>query len=295
VLLFLLYNGAFVRQDAIHVIRSWTTVLLVVDTETVAAICCWSLCAIPRWRAKSAVGLAIASLALCSAPLSDWYARDILARDLLAQPAAAAKFARTPLKMRQWYFEQQWGRVRHHAPLQDIDGSVATIGWNEPIDIPSEHRDSLLVAEVRFRRNVGGRLAGLFHHPPPVQMVLEKSDGSEASVRLNSLLSEQGVVAAAEVPDPDYGAHLRRRRYTGDDAPQTIIEGHWGGSGAALHLARHPVLTEVQSNVRRIRFRARTLGWDASALFAPELHVRIRVVSLGEPSQPQLHTGERTR
>ncbi len=383
VLLFLLYKGAFVRHDAIHVIRSWTTVLLVVGTEIVAAICCWWACAIPRWRAKSAVGLAIASLALCSTPLSDWYARDILARDLQTQPTAAAKFARTPLKLRQWYFEQQWARVRHHAPLPDIDGSVTTIGtyytpilahglrsetvpvvahyevwsprtvaaidrylesdeapqflfrtanypsvsnelsvarlyrpivaewyytllerrteplavssetlfegdvgWNEPIEIPSEHRDSLLVAEVRFHRNVGGRLVGLFHHPPPVQMVLEKSDGSEASVRLNSLLSEQGVVAAAEVPDPDYGAHLRRRRYTGDDAPQTIIEGHWGGSGAALHLARHPVLTEVESNVRRIRFRAQTLGWDASALFAPELHVRIRVVSLLADPQP---------
>jgi hypothetical protein len=109
-------------------------------------------------------------------------------------------------------------------------------------------------------------------------MVLEKSNGQEASVRLNSLLADQGVVAAADIGHPQ--------------------RGNWDGSWQALHYARHPILTEVESNVRQIRFGAGTLCpkrsarsqprldvrrcRDASALFEPELHVRIRVVSIAE-------------
>jgi hypothetical protein len=138
----------------------------------------------------------------------------------------------------------------------------ATVGWDEPIDIPPEHWDSLLVAEVHFRKNMAGRLVGFFHHPPHAQMVLEKSSGARATVRLNSWLADEGVVVAAHVAAPQKGL--------------------WDASSRALHLARHPILTEVQSNVSRITFRARTLGRDASALFESELRVRILVVSIGD-------------
>jgi hypothetical protein len=358
-LLFLLYKGAFVRQDAIHVTRSLTAVLLVVGTETVAAICCWQSRAIPRWRARTAAGLAVASLALFLAPLSDGHIQNILTRDVRAHPIAAATFVKTPLELHQQRMDERLAGIRKRAPLGDIDGSIATIGtyqmpvfanglrpeslpvvahyevwtprnvaaidrylesdeaprflvrtanypsasnelsvarlyrpisnargytllkrrteplvvssrtlfdgtvgWDEPIDIPSDHWGSLLVAEVRFRKNMGGRLLGFFHHPPHAQMVLEKSSGHEASLRLNSLLADQGVVAAAHVARPQ--------------------RGNWGASSPALQRPRHPILTEVESQVRRIRFRARTLGRDASALFEPELHVRIRVVSIAE-------------
>jgi hypothetical protein len=354
VLLFLLYKGAFVRHDAIHVARSLSAVLLVVGTETVAAICCWPSRAIPRWRATTAAGLAVASLGLFLTPLSDGHLRKILTRDVRAHPIAAATFVETSLESHQASLDRRLARIRKRAPLGDIDGSIATIGtahmpvlahglrsetlpvvahyevwsprnvtaidrylesdeaslflvrtanypsasnelsvarlyrpisthryytllkrrteplvvssrtlfdgtvgWDEPIDIPSEHWNSLLVAEVHFHKNMVGRLVGFFHHPPHAQMVLEKSSGADAIVRLNSLLADQGVVVAAR-------------------------GGHWGAGGRALHGARHPILTEVESRVRRITFRARTLGRDASMLFDPELRVRIRVVSIDE-------------
>jgi hypothetical protein len=382
-LLFLLYKGAFVRHDAIHVTRSLTAVLLVVGTETVAAICCWPTSAIPRWRATSAALLAVASLGLFLSPLSDGHVREILTRDVREHPGRVPEFVRTPRKIRQWYFDQQLALIRQYAPLEGVDGSIGTIGtyltpvlahglrsetlpivahyevwsprgvtaidrylesdeaprfllrsanyssvsnelsvarlyrpiftdryhtllerrteplvassqtlfdgtvgWDEPIDIPNEHWDSILVAEVRFHKNMAGRLVGFLHHPPHAQMVLERSDGGESSVRLNSLLAGQGVVAAALVAPPDHGEHLQRRAGPAAASVKSIQEGHWGGSGEALHLARHPILTEVESNVSRISFRARTLGWDASALFKPELQVRIRAVSLGAASQP---------
>ena len=139
------------------------------------------------------------------------------------------------------------------------------------------------MAEVSYGQNLGGRLVSFLHHPPHAQMILEKSDGSEANVRLNSLLADQGVVAAVDIPNEEYGGHLQRRGVPG---VKTIQDGHWGGGPDALHLSRHAILTEVESNVRRIRFRAETLGHDATALFKPELHVRIQVVSFREASRP---------
>ncbi|TFH28200.1 MAG: hypothetical protein E4H00_08905 [Myxococcales bacterium] len=76
---------------------------------------------------------------------------------------------------------------------------------------------------------------------------------------------------------------MQRRGVPGE---KTIQDGHWGGGPDALHLSRHAVLTEVKSNVRRIMFRAETLGRDATALFEPELHVRIKVVSFSETPEP---------
>jgi len=381
-LLFLLYKGAFVRHDVVHVTRSLIVVLLVVSTETVAAMCCWPSSAIPRWRAASAAGLAVASLGLFLSPLSDGDVREILARKVRVHMVAAPGFVRTPLEMRQWYVDDQSEAIRRRVPLANIDGSIATIGtyytpvlahglrpetvpvvahyevwsprtvaaidrylesddaprfllrsanyssvsnelsvarlyrpihtawyyavlerrteplvassqtlfdgtvgWDEPIDIPSEHWDSLLVADVRFHKNMAGRLVGFLHHPPHAQMILEKSDGGEASVRITSLLADQGVVAAAPFAPPRYGYHLQRRGPEFAKA-KTIQDGHWGGTAAALHLARHPILTEVESNVRRITFRAQTLRWDATALFKPKLQVRIRAVSLDAASRP---------
>jgi hypothetical protein len=158
-----------------------------------------------------------------------------------------------------------------------------TVGWDQPIEIPSEYWDSLLVADVTYHQNLAGRLVSFLHHPAHAEMILEKTDGSEASVRLNSMLAGQGVVAAVDVPDPEYGGHLQRRGVPGE---KTIQDGYWGGGSDALHLSRHAVLSEVKSNVRRITFRARTLDRDASALFKPELHVRIRVISFSEASEP---------
>jgi hypothetical protein len=374
-LLFLLYKGAFVRQDAIHITRSLTAILLVVGTETVAAICCWPSDAIPRWRATSAAGLAIASLALFLSPLSDEWVRGILAREVVTHPPIAAGFIKIPFKGHQSRLDRKLARIQLETARLRVTGSAATIGtyhtpllahgvhsetlpvvahyevwsprtataidrylesdeapqllvraasypsvsnevsiarlyrptgiagfnytllkrrteplvvssqtvfegivgWDEPIDIPEEHWDSLLVAEVSYHKNIAGRLVAFLHHPPHAQMILEKSDGSEVSIRLNSMLADRGVVAAADVPHQEYGGHLQRRGVPG---VKTIQDGHWGGGSDALHLARHAILTEVESNVRRIRFRARTLGRDASGLFKPDLHVRIRVVSL---------------
>jgi len=383
VLLFLLYKGAYVRHDVVHVIRSLTTAVLVVGTETVAAICCWPSSTLPRGRAVSATGLAITALALFLAPLSDAFVREVLTRNMLAQPVEAVRLIKEGSKARHWRHERQMARIRRAAPLGDIDGSIATIGtyqtpllahhlhaetipiiahyevwsprtvaamnrylesdeaprflvrsanyasasneitvarlyrtvftafyytllerraeplvassrtlfdgtvrWGEPIDIPPEYWSSLLVADVRFQHSMAGRLVGFLHHPPHAQMVLERTDGGEAFVRMNSWISGHGVVVSADTPPPTYGVYLHRRGVSVGTMPKTIQEGYWGGSAQALHLARHRILTEVQSKVRRITFRARTLRGDASALFEPELHVRIRVVSFSESSQP---------
>ena len=380
-LLFLLYKGAFVRQDAIHITRSLTAVLVVVGTEFAAGVCSWPSSTIPRARAKVAAGLAITSLALFLSPLSDGSVRGILFRQIPEHPGIAAGFIPITLEGHQRRLDRRLGIIRLSTPSLNVRGSIATIGthqtlmlahglhsetlpvvahyevwsprtvaaidrylesdqaprflvrsanypsvsnevtvarlyrptfadgfnhvvlerrseplvvssqtlfegtvgWDEPIDIPPEHWDSVLVADVSFHKNMAGRLVSFLHHPAHAQMILEKSDGSEASVRLNSMLSGQGVVAAADVPHPEYGGHLQRRGVPG---VKTIQDGHWGGGSDALHLARHPILTEVESNVRRIRFRARALGWDASALFKPEIQVRIRVLSFGTTSQP---------
>ena len=380
-LLFLLYKGAFVRQDAIHITRSLTAVLVVVGSEFVAGICSWPSSTIPRARAKVAAGLAVASLALFLSPLSDGYVRGILFREVPQHPGIAAGFIPITLEGHQRRLDRRLGLIRLSTPFVNVGGSIATIGtyqtpilahglrsetlpvvahyevwspraaaaidrylesnqapqflvrsasyasasneltvarlyrptstggfnyellerrpeplvatsqtlfegtvgWNEPIDIPPEHWDSLLVAEVAFHKNMAGRLVSFLHHPAHVQMILEKSDGGEASVRLNSMLSGQGVVAAVDVPHPEHGGHLQRRGVPG---VETIQDGHWGGGSDALHLSRHGVLSEVESNVRRIRFRARTLGWDATGLFKPDLHVRILVMSLSAASEP---------
>jgi hypothetical protein len=380
-LLFLLYKGAFVRQDAIHLARTVAAVVLVVGMETVAAFCSWSPTTMPRRRATIAGGLAIASLALFLSPLADGHVRRIVARELWTHPPTAVGFVKIPLAGHQDRLDRKLARIRLYNPFVGVKGSIATVGtfqslllayglhpetlpvvahyevwspraaaaidrylnsdeapqylvrtanypsasnelsiarlyrptgsagfnytllerrsdplvvrsetlfegtvgWDEPIDIPSEHLDSLLVAEVRYHRNLAGRLVSFLHHPPHAQMILERSDGSRASVRLNSMLADQGIVAAVDVPDPEYGGHLQRRGVPG---VKTIQDGHWGGGPDALHLSRHAILTEVESNVRRVRFRAETLGHDATALFKPELHVRIQVVSFTEAPQP---------
>jgi hypothetical protein len=376
-LLFLLYKGAFVRQDTIHITRSLTAVLLIVGTETVAWYCSGPSGAIPRWRSVGAAGLAVASLALFLSPLSDAWVRGYLSREVFTHPGVAVGFIPIPLEGHQSRLNRKLARIQVETPRLGVTGSVATIGtfhtallahrvhaetlpviahyevwspraaaaidrylesdeapellvraasypsvsnelsiarlyrptgiggfnysllerraeplvvtsetlfegtvgWNEPIDIPEAHWDSLVVAEVSYHRNMAGRLVSFLHHPPHVQIILEKTDGSEASVRLNSMLAPDGVVAAVDVPHPEYGGHLTRRGVPG---VKTIQDGHWGGGSDALHLSRHGVLSEVKSNVRRIRFKAETLGWEASGLFQPELQVRVRVVSLRE-------------
>lgn len=379
-LLFLLYKGAFVRQDAIHITRSLTAVLLVVGTETVAAFCSWPSTTTSRSRARVATGLAIASLLLFLSPLSDGYIREILDREIRTQPHTAAGFIKIPLEGHHSRLDRKLDYIRKETPFLSLRGSVATIGtyqtplmahgvrtetlpvvahyevwsprtsaamdrylesdeapqfllrtasfpsasneisiarfyrptsnagfnytllerrtepltvrsrtifdgdlgWDDPIDIPSEHWDSVLVVEVGYHPNLAGRAVGFLHHPPHVQMILEKSGGSEVDIRLNSLISGQGVIAAADVPDPEYGGHMQRRGIPG---VKTIQDGHWGGGPDALHLSRHAVLTEVQSNVRRISFHAQTLDWSAASLFKPQLQVRIQVVSLGTASE----------
>lgn len=380
-LLFLLYKGAFVREDAIHITRSLTAVLLVVGTESVAAAFSWPSTTIPRPRAIVSTGLAIASLALFLSPLSDEYVEEILGRDIVKHPETAAGFIKIPLEGHQRRLDHELGLIRLRNPHLNVRGTIGTIGtfqtpvlayglhaetlpvvahyevwspraaasiddylesdaapqflvrtasypsasneitvarlyrptsiagfnhrllerrseplttssktlfdgtvgWDEPIDIPSEYWDSLLVADVTYHQSLAGRLVSFLHHPPHAEMILEKSDGSEASVRLNSMLAGQGVVAAVDVPDPEYGGHLQRRGVPGE---KTIQEGFWGGGSDALHLSRHAVLSEVKSNVRRITFRARTLDRDATSLFKPELHVRVRVVSFSDASEP---------
>ncbi len=380
-LLFLLYKGAFVREDAIHITRSLTAVLLVVATESVAASFSWPSTSIPRPRAIVSTSLAIASLALFLSPLSDEYVEEILGREILSHPGTAAGFIKIPLEGHQRRLDHQLAFIRQQTPFLNVRGTVATIGtfqtpvlahglhaetlpvvahyevwspraaasidrylesdaapqflvrtasypsasneltvarlyrstpvagfnyrllerrseplvvssktlfdgtvgWDESIDIPSEYWDSLLVADITYHQNLAGRLVSFLHHPPHAEMILEKSDGTEASVRLNSMLAAQGVVAAVDVPDPEYGGHLQRRGVPGE---KTIQDGYWGGGSDALHLSRHAILSEVHSNVRKIRFRARTLDRDASALFKPELHVRVRVVSFSEASEP---------
>lgn len=379
--LFLLYKGAFVREDAVHITRSLTAVLLVVGTETVAAICAEPSSALPPWRTTTSAGLAIVSLWLFLSPLSDEHVRGILADEVAGRPVLAAGFVKISLEGHQSRLDRKLATIRESAPYLGVGGSVATIGtfqtlvwahglrsetlpvvahyevwsprsaaamdeylqsdaaprflvrtasfasalnelsiarfyqetatrgfnytllerrtepllvssrtlfegavgWDEPIEIPAEHWDSLLVVEVDFRQNLAGRLVSFLHHPPHAQMVLERTDGTEARVRLNSMLAQQGVVAAADVPHDEYGGHLQRRGVPG---AKTIQDGDWGGGADALHLARHAILSEISSNVRRITFSAETVGLEASALFDPELHVRIRVVSLSERAEP---------
>ena len=378
ILLFLLYKGAFVRYDAIHMMRSLTVMVLLMSTGIVAVISRWPSSLIPRRRAIATVGLGVASLVLFLAPLLDPDIGLPLLHELRGHPAAAVAFLETSLETRQQQLDERLASIRKEAPLQDIEGSIATIGtyhtvlmahgvreetipviahyevwsprtvaaidrflesdeapqfllrsanytsvsneltlarfyrpihteeyytllerrdeplvvssqtifdgsvrWHETINIPEEHWGSVLVAEVRFEKNLAGRLVGFFHHPAHANMIVDKSDGTRARVRLNSLLASDGVVVAAYVGRP--------------------AKGNWGGAAWALHYARHPILTESKAEVRRLKFQARTLCGskivrlkrrrsaprcaDATALFERELQVKIRALSFATEAE----------
>lgn len=377
-LLFLLYKGAFVRQDAIHITRSLTAVLVVVVTETVASFSCRWTEALPRSRTQSALALSIASVVFFLAPLSDGDVRELMIRDLPNRPVRAWALLGMNGEDHAYRRDRRLAYIRAFTPGLKVNGTVATIGtfqtpvlshglraqtlpvvahyevwspraaaaidaflageraprflvrtssyasaanevsvarfyrptnvkgfyyellerreeplevrsrtifegavgWNEPLEIPEAYRRSLIVVDLSYHVNLVGRLIGFLFHPPHAQMVLERLDGSETHIRLNSMLADQGVVAAANIPHQEYGGHLQQKGVPG---VKRIQDGHWGGASDALHLVRHRILTDVQSNVRRIELRARTLDRDASALFDPQIRARVRVLSFTEP------------
>jgi len=135
------------------------------------------------------------------------------------------------------------------------------VGWDEPIAIPPEHRDSLLIAEVELESNALGRLVGFLLHPAHIQMVLSKPKKRSSRVRINPVLAREGVVVAG-------GGRS------------------WDATAAALHGTRHGLLSEVESRVKAITFRGRIAGRDAAALFKPRIHVTIRAATFhGHPTE----------
>jgi len=350
-LLFFLYKGAFVREDAVHVSRTVTAFVLIVATGAVARLSSGEGTQDAR-RRRTVLGLEGAALLLSLSPLIHGDVRGRLEHDVSTHLAALPSFLTSSSEEKARANEANFVRIRRADPLRAVDGSIAAVGtyqvpmlahglrpetipiiahyevwtpraaaqidayfssaqapkfvlrtssyasaaneltlaqhyepvssgkhhvllerrteplaltwhtvlerevaWGESLAIPEEYRRSLLIAEVEVDPNLLGRVVGLLHHPAHVEMILTKTDGTESRIRINPALARDGIVVAG-------------------------YEGSWYGLNRVFHRPRHPLLTQVESRVDAVTFRARTVGRDASALFGPAIRVRIRAATL---------------
>ena len=118
-------------------------------------------------------------------------------------------------------------------------------------------RSRTLIAEVRYIPTLLTRAMSALYQPPQAFLVLFKSAEPYAKVRMNALLSNEGIVLSS--------------------AP-----GVWDGRPAALHGIRHGLLTDAHVEATAIGFEAQSAigdGWER--YFHPRVTVRLHAIEPG--------------
>jgi hypothetical protein len=133
----------------------------------------------------------------------------------------------------------------------------ASVDAGHRIEIPADWRHGPAVAEVRYTKTLTNTLISAVYQPPEAFVVLFKGPTPVAKIRMNSLLSAEGVVLSS--------------------AP-----GIWDGRPRALHGIRFGLLAGERVDATALGFEARGVAGNAwSRYFGPRIHVRIYIPDLG--------------
>jgi hypothetical protein len=133
----------------------------------------------------------------------------------------------------------------------------AGVDADRRIEIPSDWRTGPAVAEVRYTKTLTNTLISAVYQPPEAFLVLFKGPTPVAKIRMNSLLSAEGIVLSS--------------------AP-----GVWDGKARALQGLRFGLLTDERVDATALGFEARGAAGRAwSRYFGPTIHVRIYIPDIG--------------
>jgi hypothetical protein len=148
---------------------------------------------------------------------------------------------------------------RRPAPL-DVNKRVvfeSSVDAGHRIEIPPDWRKGPAIAEVRYTKTLTNTLISAVYQPPEAFLVLFKGPTTVAKIRMNSLLSAEGIVLSS--------------------AP-----GVWDGKARALHGIRFGLLTDERVDATALGFEARGLAGNTwTRYFGPRIHVRIYIPELG--------------
>jgi hypothetical protein len=123
----------------------------------------------------------------------------------------------------------------------------------ETIEIPPAWRTGPAIAQVDYTKTPMNTLISTIYQPPEAFLVLLKGRTPLARVRMNMLLSPEGIVLASR-------------------------PGVWDGSSAALHGIRFDLLTDEQTEATALAFEARGVAGNAwSHYFGRRIHLRIYI------------------
>ena len=148
---------------------------------------------------------------------------------------------------------------RRPAPLNVTKRVVfeASVDPGQRIEIPPDWRKGPAVAEVRYTKTFTNALISAVYQPPEAFLVLFKGPTLVAKIRMNFLLSEEGIVLSS--------------------AP-----GVWDGRSTALHGIRFGLLTDERVDATALGFLAGGVaGNEWGRYFGPRIHVRIYIPDLG--------------
>ena len=126
----------------------------------------------------------------------------------------------------------------------DVDAGVL-------LEIPPEWQTGPAIAQVYYTKTFTSTLLSSLYQPPEAFIVLFHGRTPFARVRMNPLLSTEGIVLSSQ-------------------------PGSWDGNPPALHGIRFGLLTDERVDATAISFEARGVaGSQWSRYFGPSLHVRI--------------------
>jgi hypothetical protein len=124
---------------------------------------------------------------------------------------------------------------------------------HDRIEIPTSWRAGAAIAQIRYTKTIMNTLISSVYQPPEAFLVLFRGNTPFARVRMNALLSPDGIVLASR-------------------------PGTWDGSPLALHGIRFDLLTNERIEATALGFEARGVtGNDWLRYFGRRLHLRIYV------------------
>jgi hypothetical protein len=132
------------------------------------------------------------------------------------------------------------------------------IGSSERIELGREWRDGPVIAEVRYEKRFAAVLLSALYQPPEALLVLYGGETPVTKLRMNPLLSGEGMVLSS--------------------AP-----GVWDGRAEAVHGIRFGLLTDERTQAEAIGFEANgPAGRQWDTYFEPRLRVRLYVLEFGD-------------
>jgi hypothetical protein len=121
----------------------------------------------------------------------------------------------------------------------------------DTIPISPDWRESPLVAEISYTKTIPNLLISSLYQPPEAFVVLLQGETVLARIRMNSLLSGEGIVLAGRA-------------------------GTWDGAYTALHGIRYDLLANERTEATALTFEARgAVGTQWARYFDRRVHVRI--------------------